>query len=508
MKAIKKRHMTAAVLAMLLLAGCAENPDSDIVIHKDMDKVISEAQQTDDSKQDVEELRQFDSYTADFENEGLRVKVHADAQVDIPQTEQLSVFRVRQHEFTQAEVDAVRAALLGDTEVCDGISFSQITKPEIEEKIAHWRAQIAEIGPTMEDEHNRAVFEEEMQQMIDDLQEQYEAAPDEQQFISSDGKLQNVAEMYAQNPTSEYWKWQNDLHGKEVIELRSLDNNTVFYVQNNPNYSNKICYNTSPIGTERYGGVTVDMDSLEPSTYPGLPENCIAHGYELSGIELLQMPEDSCELSRADAEAKAEALLAQIGAQDFACASGDKYTEIMETDTYPLYYRTCWIFRYYRSIGGVMLDQASGMKYVEGWENDSYRKQMWPGESIELHISDAGIVKFMWNAPLEIVETVVDSSALKPFSEICDTFETMMPMVAASDIDDSTIEINIDRVTLTYSRISEKDSFDTGLIVPVWGFVGEYKDGLYYGGKESARRGVQMAVNAIDGSVIDKNLGY
>lgn len=502
------RRITAAAMAMLMLVGCAENPDSDIVVHKDMDKVISEAQQTDTGKQDVEELRQFDSYTADFENESLRVKVHADAQVDIPQTDKLSIFRVKQHEFTQAEVDAVRAALLGDTEVCDGILFNQITKKEIEEKIARWRAQIAEEGPQIADEENRAVFEQEMQGLIDDLQEQYESAPDEQQFIPSDGKLQSVAEMYAQNPTSDYWKWQDDLHGKEVIELRNLDNTAVLYAQNNPNYSNKICYNTSPIGTERYGGVTVDMDSLEPSTFPGLPENCITHGYESADIKLQQMPGDSCELSRAEAEAQAEALLSKIGIADFACASGDKYTEIMQTDTDPLYYRTCWIFRYYRSIGGVLLDQASGMKYIDGWKNNEYRKQMWPGESIELYISDAGIVKFIWNAPLEIVETVVDSSALKPFSEICDTFETMMPMVAATDVDDQQIEINIDRVTLTYSRISEKDSFDTGLIIPVWGFVGEYKDGLYYGGKESARRGVQMAVNAIDGSVIDGSLGY
>lgn len=50
MKQLKRITATAAV--MLLLAGCAENPESDIIVHKDMDKVIGEAQQTDDSNRD------------------------------------------------------------------------------------------------------------------------------------------------------------------------------------------------------------------------------------------------------------------------------------------------------------------------------------------------------------------------------------------------------------------------------------------------------------------------
>ena len=41
---MKRRRILTAALALLLLAGCAENPDSDIIVHKDMEKLISEAQ--------------------------------------------------------------------------------------------------------------------------------------------------------------------------------------------------------------------------------------------------------------------------------------------------------------------------------------------------------------------------------------------------------------------------------------------------------------------------------
>lgn len=83
-----------ALLSLLLLTGCAENPDSDIIVHKDMDKLIDEAQQTDESKAEVSDFQQYDHYTAELANEGLHVTIHADTDVDIPLAEKLSIFRV------------------------------------------------------------------------------------------------------------------------------------------------------------------------------------------------------------------------------------------------------------------------------------------------------------------------------------------------------------------------------------------------------------------------------
>ncbi len=69
------------------------------------------------------------------------------------------------------------------------------------------------------------------------------------------------------------------------------------------------------------------------------------------------------------------------------------------------------------------------------------------------------------------------------------------------------VTATVDRVRLSYSRISEKDSFDTGLVVPVWSFEGKV---TAYSGEYPAyeRNGTLLAVNAIDGSVIDADLGY
>ena len=65
------------------------------------------------------------------------------------------------------------------------------------------------------------------------------------------------------------------------------------------------------------------------------------------------------------------------------------------------------------------------------------------------------------------------------------------------------MSVQVTDVRLIYTRISEKDSFDTGLVVPVWNFEGTITD--EYGHKN---KGTVLSINAIDGSVINQELGY
>lgn len=64
---------------------------------------------------------------------------------------------------------------------------------------------------------------------------------------------------------------------------------------------------------------------------------------------------------------------------------------------------------------------------------------------------------------------------MKNFDEVKDIFEQMaitMNAVNSEEASDGNVTIDIDSVKLRYTRISEKDSFDTGLLVPVWDFIG------------------------------------
>ena len=63
-------------------------------------------------------------------------------------------------------------------------------------------------------------------------------------------------------------------------------------------------------------------------------------------------------------------------------------------------------------------------------------------------------------------------------------------------------EIEVTDIRLGYAIISEEGSFDTGLLVPVWDFNGIIKQ---YGRTEEKSI---MTINAIDGTVINRELGY
>lgn len=507
----KRTTSILTALVTLFCTACQENPDTEIVVHKDMDKMISEAQATDESKVDIEEMKQFDSYVAEFSDESLGVSVKANAEVDIPQTDKLSVFRVKTKDFTQEDIDTVKKALFGDEQLYDGVKASIETKRDIEEEIANLRQSIKEIEKT---EGADSVYFQEYTEHLSELEEDYENAPDEVNIedYPSDGKLISVSEMYNENPDDEYWSWQHDLNPDgEVVLLKSADDRKLFYAQNNADYGCKITYDSCDVDYEKFGaaggGVVVGLDSLVPEEIPGAPENYISHGLDYSGAGGQEpVPDNDVTITQEEAEAKAEEFLSQIGVEGFSVYEGGLFNESLEMNLN--YYRTCYILRYCRDIEGCLLMQESGVKHQEGWESeDNYNKQFWPAETIEFHITDAGIVTFTWNAPLEIIETVVDNSSLKTFDEVKSTFEKMITVTKATEDEGVETKINIDKVTLSYSRISEKDSFDTGLIVPVWAFRGN--DTMYYDGYPTETYyEAQMCINAIDGSVIDAALGY
>ena len=136
----------------------------------------------------------------------------------------------------------------------------------------------------------------------------------------------------------------------------------------------------------------------------------------------------------------------------------------------------------------------------------------WVYESLYIEIGNEGIVNFSYRAPLILENTLVESAALMPFSEIMDIFRKMTPVVYEYELTNSEnlkrIEIKVDRITLSLQRVAEKDNIDSGLLIPVWNFWGE----LNYIYSEStwdwAQGASLLSINAVDGSIIDPKLGY
>ena len=148
----------------------------------------------------------------------------------------------------------------------------------------------------------------------------------------------------------------------------------------------------------------------------------------------------------------------------------------------------------------------------------------WPYETVCFTVDRRGL-QLCWESPLEIIDTVHTDPVLKPFSEILNTFESMMKIKfedVTNRMTDGTgrMDITIDTMQLGLVRVREKDGDGlTGLLVPAWIFYGNNRiiaeDGFtrydYSDGSASSWNKEpfpMLVINAVDGTIIDLSNGY
>ena len=543
-----KRKLCAGlgVLLAVSLTACQKSPDSSLVVNKDMDKLVEAAQNT-ETATGMEDFKEYDSYQTTIKDENLGIDVTVDAKVDIPETNQMSVIRVGQTKITQELLDRVKENLFDGQTVYDGSMLSVRKRSDVEQEIQELKSQLAnlESGNYSQEEldsvggdlelakQNAEVMKTELQERINELQTAYENAPatvDLQDYIS-DGQIKRVAD---QDASSEFYSWQQGLNpdGEDYYGATDGADGTYrsIFVQNSDDYGNCLRYRSGKHGYEftAYADIgATDMNLLKNGTSynevnyriglesaGGLDAliKSINGKYDGSGsLATEELTDEPTTLSLKEAVAVADAFIEKIGLTDFQYMDGDLAYEEQDIrsqcdyDTESaVHYRKEYILQYMRNIDGAFTTSGES-KHEEGWSGDSYVKKEWPPESIVFRINDSGIVGFDYNAPLEIQDTVVENASMKSFDEIKTTFEKMIAITNSGyEGIVNTKSIKVDRVVLGYARVSEANSYDTGLLVPVWDFYGTVTDNA---------RGITnyesvMTINAIDGSLIDRTLGY
>ncbi len=100
----------------------------------------------------------------------------------------------------------------------------------------------------------------------------------------------------------------------------------------------------------------------------------------------------------------------------------------------------------------------------------------------------------------------MDNASVLPFDEIMQVFEGTF--FSANDFSDrdSAMTFEIDEIRFGYARIREVGVYDTGILVPAWDFFGiatSANAGVYNQPQRS-----WFTINAVDGSIIDREQGY
>lgn len=180
-----------------------------------------------------------------------------------------------------------------------------------------------------------------------------------------------------------------------------------------------------------------------------------------------------------------------------------------------------YAFHYTRNLDAIPITYTAvsgGAKM--GMENDAVR---WGYETLDIYITKDGIDEICFANQYDIGSPDTNKMELLPFSDIMAVFDKMMQVQnAALFIDKSAdegdygtppqaVNYHIDKITLGYMRIYDPYSGKReGKLVPVWDFYGSCTisyDGITPKSFRDANKSV-LTVNAIDGTVVDRWLGF
>ncbi|MDD2648667.1 MAG: DUF6034 family protein [Eubacteriales bacterium] len=133
----------------------------------------------------------------------------------------------------------------------------------------------------------------------------------------------------------------------------------------------------------------------------------------------------------------------------------------------------------------------------------------WPlsYERLSICVSDQGIRFIDYQNTYEILQETNVDAALLPFESIADVIKTILPLKYTTyEYSLGSFNITIHRISLGYGRINRKDNPTRYELVPVWYVFG-------YEGKNESVFGRSdydciLMVNAMDGTIIDRDYGY
>ena len=146
--------------------------------------------------------------------------------------------------------------------------------------------------------------------------------------------------------------------------------------------------------------------------------------------------------------------------------------------------------------------QAAGIPFARNLEQEEIFGTLYEGE----------VVSFQWNSPFTVLSVENENVPLLSFDRIMEIFKRQVFMSVYCD-QGHPITYKITAIQFSYMRVQIKDSDDYYLL-PVWDFTGYMiHDWQMSPGDMAVSRGFFhsmsiLTINAVDGSVLDRFLGY
>ena len=128
-----------------------------------------------------------------------------------------------------------------------------------------------------------------------------------------------------------------------------------------------------------------------------------------------------------------------------------------------------------------------------------------PYERLYVDVGADGIFTMDWEYPIEITGMIDEDCELLSFEQIMEIFGVIAPMTIQPYEYEANNNLYINRAVLGYMCVQERDNPFAYRLVPVWDFFGERTIGRE---RYHIHNWSYLTINAIDGTIIDRDLGY
>ncbi|RDU23485.1 DUF6034 family protein [Anaerosacchariphilus polymeriproducens] len=439
------------VLCLGLLSGCKSLSKSELINQKrDLNKV---------NKNDTGSIREVvkapDTEKFELVSKDSSIKIKVNAEVVVPITDAISVAKVRNRNLSNLDLEAISKYFFKGEEYRYARELSELSKPElavmIEEQKRIMKNEAAYEGYTIEEKEEN---EKMNQDYLYDLEANYEKAPDTTEQTPIEYKLKDENNNILGEKTKSFLI--------ESVKKGSAKNLTVSCGK----YRNTIAYFAEgEMGT--FSGY-----------FDGYTNKC-----KYSEDEVKRQCDDIIKILGVKGEYKLERCVPTIGYDQERVAAQNFY------NGYEVIYK--------KIINDVIetYDTTSIVSKEEQSEDEaSYSPKQY--ESMEFLFGIDGLCYFAWNEPMKVDKIIKKNADLITYAEAIEVFKKKM-LSAKEDI-----ECNISEIKLGLMRVKCKGKREEYIMIPVWDFFGD--SSIESGEGEFSC----LTINAMDGSIIDRSLGY
>ena len=492
------------VIAILLIAvmalgavACQKTPESPIVVEKNMENMLGKADSNEENIKPGEQIGTVRQVTKTIDSPTGNASCDINADVIIPKSDSITIMKVGRSSFTQEIVDKIVDTLMHGqmyeaTDQCinskDGYASLILTEKNS-------IAEMEQIMNATEDEEIKAQYADNIEntmQAISDLEKEQAEAPDEP--IPTDGTL-IVPEEENTAVTSQLFAMTLADGCYETLTIRNWQDNT----------NNCVVYVREANGNRPVGqGI---------GTYY-TAEEIQAGGTDINGPDgLMSVPDVG--ISEAEAATKADLLLSALGIDHVGLMRAEKVYGgggCADNDL-----RCLYRLSYSRAVNDINETWTLNSGALLDTDDDGDMRTTvpsWAYERIMIYVDAKGIAGFYWMSPYAILDTEIENAKVLPFDEVLNVFEKMIFVKHAgltnADKNEMKITFHITRMELGLARINYRNDYNSALLVPAWDFCGylPVNGEITEEEKLLANKNSFLTVNAIDGSIIDRALGY